>query len=42
MSLIGDQNAITQWRKTLIEQLEAEEARRDMNEVTRELNLIRL
>ena len=42
MSLIGNQKAIEEWRKTLVEQLEAEEARRAVNELTRELNLIRL
>jgi hypothetical protein len=42
MSLNGNQTAIREWRKTLIEQLEVEEARRAMNELTRDLNLIRL
>ena len=42
MSLIGNQTAIDEWRKTLIEQLEVAEAHRSMNELTRELNLIHL
>jgi hypothetical protein len=42
MRLIGNQNAIKEWRKTLIEHLEAAEACRAINELTRELNLIRL
>lgn len=42
MSLIGNQKAIDEWRKTLIEHLEVAEDHRAMNELTRQLNLIHL